>query len=87
MAIHFLASAGKHVSQVVDGAGVLPLVSELRTVREAMHIHLMYTVHIQIFAGRYFHEFCQSMKVREIKITKILTISQGDMHVRKALNR
>ena len=34
------------------------------------------TVCIQIFAGRYFHKFC--------KFTKILTFSQGNMHVGKA---
>ena len=44
------------------------------------------TVYIQIFMGCYFCKFCESVKVREIKIAKILTISQGNMHVGKALN-
>ena len=39
-----------------------------------------------IFMGCYFCKFCESVKVREIKIAKILTISQGNMHVGKALN-
>ena len=49
--------------------------------------YFMYsTVYIQIFAGRYFHEFRESVEVREIIIVKILTISQGNIHVQKVIN-
>ena len=46
----------------------------------------VYTLYVQTFAVRYFREFRESVEVSEIKFAKLLTISQGNMHVRKALN-
>ena len=44
------------------------------------------TVYIQISVGRYFLKFRESVEVHEIKIMKFLTISQGNIHVRKVIN-
>ena len=35
---------------------------------------LMITVCVQIFAGRYFREFCEFANIRENKITKFPTL-------------